>query len=118
MMEENKKEMVSNYEKDGVRNYDEEVKTTKEIRSFEETIDLMLSSDWKERFIAEYAQAKIRYNHLHNFIIKFESGTLEHPEEYVSNLFQFKNQKQALGQYIYSMEIRAEVENIPLPTII
>ena len=63
-------------------------------------------------------EKKIRYNQLHNFIIKFESGTLEHPEEYTSNLFQFKNQKQALGQYIYALEIRAEVENIPLPTII
>lgn len=35
-----------------------------------ETVELMNSSDYKERFKAEYLQAKIRYDKLHKMLIK------------------------------------------------
>ena len=35
-----------------------------------DTIDLMNSNDYKERFIAEYLQVKIRYNKLLNMLMK------------------------------------------------
>lgn len=37
-----------------------------------ETIELMCSSDYKERFVAEYRQVKIRYEKLKNFCNKIE----------------------------------------------
>ena len=40
-----------------------------------DTIDLMNSGDYKERFIAEYYQTKIRYEKLHKMFIKYEAKT-------------------------------------------
>lgn len=37
--------------------------------SLEDTIELMKSDDYKERFVAEYMQTKIRYNNLHRMKI-------------------------------------------------
>ena len=36
---------------------------------------MMLSSDYKERFRAEYYQTKIRYEKLHRMTIQYEAGT-------------------------------------------
>ena len=41
-----------------------------------DTVDLMNSSDYKERFQAEYLQTKIRYNKLHKMLVKYEAKTL------------------------------------------
>ena len=35
-----------------------------------DTVDLMNSSDYKERFQAEYLQTKNRYNKLHKMLVK------------------------------------------------
>ena len=42
-----------------------------------ETIELMQSEDFKERFKAEYWQTKIRHDKLAEMIKKYEAGTLE-----------------------------------------
>jgi len=42
-----------------------------------ETIDLMNSDDYKERFKAEYLQVKIRYEKLRKMLVKLDAGTLE-----------------------------------------
>ena len=42
-----------------------------------DTVELMNSADYKERFKAEYLQTKIRYDKLHKLIIKMEAGTCE-----------------------------------------
>ena len=41
-----------------------------------DTVDLMNSSDYKERFQAEYLQTKIRYDKLHKMLVKYEAKTL------------------------------------------
>lgn len=41
------------------------------------TVDLMLSDNYKDRFRAEYYQTKERYQRLHLMIIKYEAGTLD-----------------------------------------
>ena len=38
--------------------------------SLEDTIELMKSNDYKERFVAEYMKTKMRYNNLHRIIIQ------------------------------------------------
>lgn len=83
--------------------------------SLEDTIELMKSDDYKERFIAEYLQTKIRYNNLHRMIVKMEAGTLEFTPD--TSILILKNQKSFMGQYLNQLEIRAEIEGIPLPRI-
>lgn len=41
-----------------------------------DTVELMNSEDYKERFKAEYLQAKIRYDKLDAMTVKYEAGTL------------------------------------------
>lgn len=83
--------------------------------SLEDTIELMKSDDYKERFVAEYLQTKIRYNNLHRMIVKMEAGTLEFTPD--TSILILKNQKSFMGQYLNQLEIRAEIEGIPLPRI-
>lgn len=77
-----------------------------------DTIELMTSDDYKERFQAEYYQTKIRYKKLHNMIIKMEAGTLGF--EPTCELDLLKNQCSNMGAYLYMLEVRAEKEDISL----
>lgn len=77
-----------------------------------DTVELMNSEDYKERFKAEYYQTKIRYNKLHKMTTKWEAGTLEF--EPVCSLVMLLNQKRYMGEYLHSLEIRAEIEGIEL----
>lgn len=80
-----------------------------------DTIELMTSDNYKERFIAEYMQTKIRYNHLHKMLVKLEAGTLEFIP--VSSITVLNIQKAHMGNYLKQLEIRAEQEHIKLPNI-
>lgn len=77
-----------------------------------DTIELMNSADYKERFKAEYYQTKIRYEKLHKVVIKYEAGTLNFTPSCSIELL--KAQKRAMGEYLYNLEVRAEIENINL----
>ena len=77
-----------------------------------DTIELMNSNDYKERFKAEYLQTKIRYEKLHKMVIKYEAGTLEF--EPSCSLEILKEQKSYMGNYLRILEIRAEIEKIEL----
>ena len=83
--------------------------------SLEDTIELMKSDDYKERFIAEYMQTKIRYNNLHKMLVQYDAGTLAF--EPTSPILVLKNQKSFMGQYLNQLEIRAEIEGIVLPRL-
>lgn len=76
------------------------------------TIDMMNSADYKERFKAEYWQTKIRYDKLHAMIIKYEAKTLNFSPTCSIELL--KEQKGAMGKYLYCMEVRAEIEGVDL----
>lgn len=80
--------------------------------SIEKTSELMLSGDYKERFFAEYWQTKIRYDRLHAMVVKYEAGTLNFQPSCSLDLL--KNQKSAMGQYLYALEVRAQIEGIDL----
>lgn len=77
-----------------------------------DTINGMCSEDYKERFIAEYQQTKIRYQKLHDMIVKYEAGTLNF--EPSCSLALLKSQANNMGQYLYTLEVRAEIEQIKL----
>jgi hypothetical protein len=77
-----------------------------------DTVKLMESDDYKERFKAEYFQTKIRYDKLHKMIVKYESNTLNF--EPSCSLELLKKQASTMGQYLYCLEMRAEIEGIEL----
>lgn len=77
-----------------------------------DTIEMMNSNDFKERFKAEYNQVKIRYEKLDEMTVKYEAGTL--PFTPNCSLDILKEQKKHMGNYIRCLKIRAEIENIEL----
>ena len=80
--------------------------------NLEDTIKLMNSEDYKDRFIAEYQQTKIRYDKLRKMIIKYELGLLNFEPSCSINLL--KSQARAMEEYLYLLEIRAEIEEIDI----
>lgn len=77
-----------------------------------DTISLMNSEDFKERFVAEYYQTKIRYEKLHKMLIKYEAGTLDFEPK--CSLELLSEQAKHMGLYLKCLEIRAEIEGIDL----
>ena len=77
-----------------------------------DTIEMMQSDDYKERFKAEYQQVKISYDKLDEMTVKYEAGTL--PFTPNCSLELLKQQKMFIGNYIRTLKIRAEIEGIEL----
>ena len=77
--------------------------------------DLIISSDYKARFVGEYVELKIRYNKLHKMLIKYEAGTLGF--EPTCDISVLEDQAYHMGNYLKRLEIRAEIEKITLPRI-
>lgn len=90
------------------------IKENIEVANMElkDTIGMMTSGDYKERFKAEYWQTKIRYEKLHRFCVKYEAGTLDFEPDCPLSLL--VDQKKYMGQYLHSLELRAEIEGIDL----
>ena len=77
-----------------------------------DTVELMTSNDYKERFKAEYYQTEIRYNKLHEMIVRYEANTLNFEPKCSIDIF--KKQASYMGDYLYMLEVRAEIEGIEL----
>ena len=77
-----------------------------------DTVEMMQSADYKERFKAEFHQTKERYTKLHNMLVKAEAGTLDFTPTCPLDLL--RDQKAAMGRYLYCLEVRAEIEKISL----
>ena len=77
-----------------------------------DTVELMNSKDYKERFKAEYLQLKIRYQKLHNMVIKYEAKTLDFTP--TCDLDLLKHQMFLMEQLLYVLEVRAEIEKVNL----
>ncbi|MDD2647774.1 MAG: hypothetical protein PHI27_03045 [Eubacteriales bacterium] len=82
------------------------------FQSLIETEPMMESADYKERFRAEYFQTKIRYQKLHQMLVKHGAGTLSFAP--LCSLELLTKQAKAMGEYLYCLEVRAQVEDIPL----
>lgn len=76
-----------------------------------DTIEGMLSDDYKERFKAEYKQTKIRYYKLIEILIKADENTLEFK---LTNKDLLIEQYKAMHKYIAILEQRAIAEGINL----
>jgi hypothetical protein len=77
-----------------------------------DTIELMQSSDYKDRFKAEYYQTKIRYDKLHKMLVKYDANTLDFEPKCSLDLL--STQASYMGYYLKMLEIRAEIEGISL----
>ena len=78
----------------------------------EQSAKLMLSEDYKERFIAEYMQIKNRYEGLSNMIIKWENNQLPFVPTCPKETYNF--QLRAMKDYMDILVVRAKIENINL----
>ena len=77
-----------------------------------DTIEMMNSTEYKERFKAEYLQPSIRYSKLFKMCVKYKAGTLNFvPSCPYELLFE---QLQHMGRYLMLLEARAEIEGIEL----
>lgn len=90
----------------------EEINNLDEI-TLRDTVGLMNSDNYKERFLAEFMQLKIRYNNLRKMLIKHEAGTLNF--EPTCDISILDDQLYHMEGYLRVMEVRAEVEKIKLP---
>lgn len=77
-----------------------------------DTIELMKSEDYKDRFKAEYFQLKIRFDKLGAMYTKMKDGTLEFTPTCPIEIY--TKQLSAMAQYIDILEQRAELEDINL----
>lgn len=89
--------------------------------NLKDTVDLMVSPDYKERFKAEYYQTKERYEKLKAFNTKIEAAErtqfagrpADMPKhDCPSDLL--REQQSAMGQYLHTLEVRAVIEGIEL----
>jgi hypothetical protein len=86
-----------------------------------DTVDLMLSEDYKDRFKAEYQQTKIRYEKLKDFNNRIEAAkdmceygkTIPMPE-HDCPYGMLREQQRAMGLYLHYLELRAVIEEIDL----
>ena len=87
-----------------------------------DTIEMMTSNDYKERFKAEYYQTKIRYEKLKKFTTRIEAAdmmmfeknrNIEMPK-HDCPLHLLREQQSTTGQYLHCLELRAEIEGIEL----
>lgn len=83
-----------------------------EITHLRDTVALMESSDYKDRFKGEYWQTKIRYDKLHKMVVKYEANTLDFTPNTPLDIL--KKQLSYMGMYLYTLEIRAQLEGIEL----
>lgn len=76
----------------------------------EDTIDLMLSDNYQDRFLAEFYQIKIRIDGLETMLKKYRNGTLGFtPNCKIETL---EEQLRAMIKYENCLVLRAEEENI------
>ena len=77
-----------------------------------DTIEMMVSKDYKERFKAEYHQLRIRIEGLENMLEKYKDGTLEFTPTCSYDLL--NGQLRAMKLYRTYLEERAGKEKIQL----
>ena len=80
------------------------------------TVTLMNSEDYKDRFIAEYHQTKIRYEKLKDFNNRIEVAQILGKEEpkHDCPFHLLRNQQRVMGEYLHLLELRANIEGVDL----
>ena len=88
-----------------------------------DTIEMMVSDDYKERLKAEYWQTKIRHDKLRSMINKLEAIRYQpysdKPEDFLGfepkvSMSLLQDQFRAMEDYLHALEVHAIVEHIDL----
>lgn len=79
-----------------------------------DTVELMQSEDYKERFKAEYWQLRIRFEKLKAMLEKWDKGELEFTPTCPRSLYD--TQVEAMNAYLICLEARAAMEHVVLTT--
>lgn len=82
------------------------------MKELKETVELMNSANYKDRFIAEYMQLKIRYNKLFNMLMKWDKHELDFKPDVPRVVY--NKQIKAMNDYLKVLEERAKIEGIDL----
>ena len=91
------------------KNLEEKGKNSMELR---DTIEMMNSADYKERFKAEYYQVVIRYQKLKAMLEKWDNGELNFNPTCPRSTYNM--QIQAMVDYIAVLEARTVMECVEL----
>lgn len=97
-----------------IRIVEQTIRSMKAIRTMElkDTIAMMQSADYKERFRAEYYQIVIRYQKLKEMLKKWDNGELNFNPTCPRSTYNM--QIAAMTDYIAVLEARAVMEGIEL----
>ena len=89
-------------------------KANAEVKNEElaETARMMVSADYKERFIAEYIQIKNRYEGLKGMIEKWDASNLPFVPTCPRETYNF--QLRAMKDYMDILVVRAKIEGVAL----
>jgi regulatory protein YycH of two-component signal transduction system YycFG len=68
--------------------------------------------DYKVRFVKEYKDLDDKYQKLHKMLVKYDAGKLEFTPTCPIDLL--RKQASIMGQYLYVLETRAQIEDIKL----
>lgn len=85
-----------------------------------DTIELMTSDNWEDRFVAEYWQTKNRYEYLKNIANRYEVAIMKNDFENILGfrpncpLETYREQQRCMGLYLHQLELRAIMENVNL----
>lgn len=80
-----------------------------------ETVELMISDNFKDRFIAEYKQLTIRIKNLNTMLYKYKKGLLKFTPSCSYDLL--NGQLKAMLLYKTYLEERALIENIDIQEV-
>ena len=97
------------------RNAKSERKVRQSLKNLSETAEMMVSADYKERFVAEYVQLAIRTLKLERMLRKYVEGTLSFAPTCPAGVL--GQQLEAMKQYLICLEFRAMLEGIELPKV-
>lgn len=82
------------------------------VNSLNETVELMTSSDYKDRFKAEYYQLEYRYNKLKKMLEDWYDNKLSFTP--TCNRDIYISQIVSMGNYLEVLKQRAKIENVEL----
>lgn len=77
-----------------------------------DTISMMESNDYKERFKAEYEQLRIRFKKLNAMLDKWDAGVLNFTPTCPRSIYNI--QIRAMEDYLAALEARAVMEGVSL----
>ena len=84
----------------------------RKMNDLSSTIPLMCSTNYKDRFLAEYQQLKIRYQKLKTMVEKWDAGELEYLPTCPRSMYD--TQLQTMELYLEILKDRAGLEEIEL----